>query len=340
MQFTMATTICNAERRGLRSLIIIVSFAVGLAGSAVAATVNFDIDAAHSSLTASSQLLNGTVTVVEQKSGSLTSTLNGSIQGDLTNSVFTFNATSNIDPPLHPQAPFQPSGSGWSGEDNYGGQFHVLFLGDGTMAGRDFVLTISSGNATVNGSVTGLQFRFNSGHLDIDTTIVAAPCGGRCTGVINMADSARNTANDASSSPLLLQTVGNTQTLTIPVDITNQFTVVNPNDSTFTLRGTITATRSLSLDGDFNQDGAVNAADYVLWRKQNRSLSDFNLWRANFGKTQAAGLSASTAPVPEPTAFIIQLATCGGAIALCLRSRRLKPCRCNARFSHAASALP
>lgn len=35
--------------------------------------------------------------------------------------------------------------------------------------------------------------------------------------------------------------------------------------------------------GDFNCDGSVNAADYVVWRKQDGSQAGYNEWRSNFG---------------------------------------------------------
>jgi hypothetical protein len=39
------------------------------------------------------------------------------------------------------------------------------------------------------------------------------------------------------------------------------------------------------LDGDFNDDGTVDAADYVIWRKNGGNQQDFNLWRANFARS-------------------------------------------------------
>jgi hypothetical protein len=66
--------------------------------------------------------------------------------------------------------------------------------------------------------------------------------------------------------------------------------------------------------GDFNNNGRVDAADYVLWRNggplQNEGSvtpgsttpDDYNTWRANFGRTSAAGAGFSSG-VPEPTTF-------------------------------------
>ncbi|HEX2476352.1 MAG TPA: galactose oxidase early set domain-containing protein [Lacipirellulaceae bacterium] len=61
------------------------------------------------------------------------------------------------------------------------------------------------------------------------------------------------------------------------------------------------------LPGDFNGDGAVDAADYVVWRKglgTEYTEGDYDAWRENFGVTAgAASTSASTLQlaVPEPT---------------------------------------
>jgi sugar lactone lactonase YvrE len=54
-----------------------------------------------------------------------------------------------------------------------------------------------------------------------------------------------------------------------------------------------------TLPGDYNGDGSVDAADYVLWRKTDGTLGGFDTWRTHFG--QAAGsASLSNAEVPEP----------------------------------------
>jgi probable HAF family extracellular repeat protein len=65
----------------------------------------------------------------------------------------------------------------------------------------------------------------------------------------------------------------------------------------------------ISLPGDFNHDGSVDAADYVVWRKGvgvAPTPDNYNLWRANFGQTAgsgsgATGFDSAIATVPEPT---------------------------------------
>ena len=58
--------------------------------------------------------------------------------------------------------------------------------------------------------------------------------------------------------------------------------------------------------GDFDQNGNVDTADYVVWRKglgTTHTLAELEVWRANFGRTASTGISAA----PEPTTCILVL---------------------------------
>jgi hypothetical protein len=68
--------------------------------------------------------------------------------------------------------------------------------------------------------------------------------------------------------------------------------------------------------GDFNSDGSVNAADYVVWRKTDGSTEGFNEWRGNFGNTSGVGGVAS---VPEPASAMLLMLT-SAVIAMCRAS--------------------
>jgi hypothetical protein len=58
--------------------------------------------------------------------------------------------------------------------------------------------------------------------------------------------------------------------------------------------------------GDYNRDGNVDAADYVVWRKQETIQADYNTWRANFGRTVGNGADASAnGTVPEPATLVM-----------------------------------
>ncbi len=94
-------------------------------------------------------------------------------------------------------------------------------------------------------------------------------------------------------------------------------------------------------NGDYNNDGIVDAADYTYWRNRigqhvnlgtgaDGDLSgvidagDYDIWKANFGKLvpnvpPGAG-AGSVAGVPEPTALALLLAALLNAL-LCCRPR-------------------
>jgi hypothetical protein len=63
---------------------------------------------------------------------------------------------------------------------------------------------------------------------------------------------------------------------------------------------------SSTIDGDYNHSGVVDAADYVLWRKDpaaNGGPTGYDTWRANFGKT--SGLASGQTAIPEPSALVL-----------------------------------
>jgi hypothetical protein len=70
-----------------------------------------------------------------------------------------------------------------------------------------------------------------------------------------------------------------------------------------------------TLAGDYNGDGTVDAADYVVWRKTDGTQAGFNLWRANFGMPLPGGGAGGA--VPEPSTVSLMLLA-----ILSLRPRR------------------
>lgn len=68
---------------------------------------------------------------------------------------------------------------------------------------------------------------------------------------------------------------------------------------------------SEALPGDYNQDGKVDAADYVVWRKNPNAHggdpAGYNTWRMNFGAMAGSGSGnlLSAGAVPEPAAWML-----------------------------------
>ncbi len=79
------------------------------------------------------------------------------------------------------------------------------------------------------------------------------------------------------------------------------------------------------VPGDYNGNGVVDAADYVLWRNggplQNEvdavgtvNAADYAAWRARFGNTAGSGVSYSITAVPEPSSVLLILFGVMGAL--------------------------
>jgi autotransporter-associated beta strand protein len=88
----------------------------------------------------------------------------------------------------------------------------------------------------------------------------------------------------------------------------------------------IALVESVTIGGDYNSDGAVNAADYVVWRKNPEAFGGtpggYNTWRANFGAGGGSGSGlGGAAGVPEPTAGALMLLALG-FVTSATRSKR------------------
>jgi len=98
---------------------------------------------------------------------------------------------------------------------------------------------------------------------------------------------------------------------------------------------TYVGTAPAGVNGDYNGNGKVDMADYVLWRShlgqsfqlQNEGgispgavdQADYTFWRSRFGATSGSGVGGSSA-VPEPTS--IGLLCIGFAMILLVSGRR------------------
>jgi hypothetical protein len=88
-----------------------------------------------------------------------------------------------------------------------------------------------------------------------------------------------------------------------------------------------------AANADFNSDGKVDGADLLIWQRSLNSgttratgdangdgavnAADLAVWKSHFGLASSTGAAAA---VPEPTAWLLSLAVCGG---LALGRRRL-----------------
>jgi hypothetical protein len=113
------------------------------------------------------------------------------------------------------------------------------------------------------------------------------------------------------------------------IDLGNAFTPGGTQDIVFRyhtaggafIDATVEYITTAGTPGDYNNNGRVDAADYVVWRKRvgpgslpNEGgispgvvdVNDYNFWRSRFGSTSGSGASlADGAAVPEPGAYLI-----------------------------------
>jgi hypothetical protein len=69
------------------------------------------------------------------------------------------------------------------------------------------------------------------------------------------------------------------------------------------------------MAGDFNNDGAVDAADYTVWRDHLGDVftaADYQTWRTFFGATTSGGGALAGAPVPESATWALILGLVSG----------------------------
>jgi hypothetical protein len=109
--------------------------------------------------------------------------------------------------------------------------------------------------------------------------------------------------------------------------------------NTSQLSSGIVSVAAVGIPGDYNNNGAVDAGDYVLWRKYQGTThalpndptggtigtAQYNAWRSNFGKPPGSGasLNGPGSAVPEPST--VRFAIISSLVALILRRRSQKP---------------
>jgi hypothetical protein len=161
-------------------------------------------------------------------------------------------------------------------------------------------------------------------------------------------DGVRNDTRDENGVVVGVGTAGVDATMTFPVNLNpvgfNSLRIGGPSGLTSAGTG-VTGFDNILLKlidvappgvlGDYNDNGTVDAADYVLWRDNEGTTntlphdngiggtigqSHYDLWRANFGNaTPGGGSVAAAAAVPEPASLSL---VAGGLAVMMLLARR------------------
>jgi len=151
-----------------------------------------------------------------------------------------------------------------------------------------------------------------SAGLDIDVKMVGGTLDGDGTAQVTITD-ATPVGVDSATAPF-----GSYKFDTFSIRPSNATTTADVFDTSLFKVEFFSSLLPAGVPGDYNGNGKVDAADYVLWRNggplQNEvdtpgtvNIADYTAWRARFGNTAGAGSGSgvSAAAVPEPTAALL-----------------------------------
>jgi hypothetical protein len=226
---------------------------------------------------------------------------------------------------------YDPLGSGGSAFQDYGALSYYSSVPTDT----DWPANIGSAN------LAGVAQRLSLGAANTagnDTTVYQARVVGATDGTINgngwyNTTKARTVGWHEARISLGDANSGNTQVsfyiddmvnplLTHSIVTTTGINILELNSSYGSQVGyydDVTISSTGGLAGDFNGDGKVDAADYVVWRDglgTTFQQSDYATWKQNFGKTAGGGASLGASAVPEPVSWLMLVS---GGVALCWR---------------------
>jgi autotransporter-associated beta strand protein len=206
-------------------------------------------------------------------------------------------------------------------------------------------VTVNGGTLGGTGSVTGTVTVNSGGHLAPGAGVGAIAVGGLTlnagsildfefgpAGAVDLVNvSAALTLNASSLNLINLGGMSpGTYTLinysTLSGGLTNLTAPTGPSSFSYRVFDTGSAIDlQVSIAGDFNSDGVVDAADYVVWRAGLGTIytqADFDTWRAHFGQTVVSGSGlAEREAVPEPS-WVALLSS--GLLVMVLRYRGRK----------------
>jgi hypothetical protein len=212
-----------------------------------------------------------------------------------------------------------------------GQQVQIHVTGGEAVSGIDFFVQVGDGGATVGGTDTGPKIT----SVDLVTGTIF---GANNTGVFTDPAPLLWGATTTTSSGTVLAN-GLLATLTVDTSgfTSGQFNLIlNPPSTgptafadagvtTSLTNGWLNIVAPLPLAGDYNNNGGVDAADFVVWRDNDGTSvtlpndngiggtigqPHYNLWRAQFGQTTGSGsangaIGPVNAAVPEAASFVV-----------------------------------
>jgi hypothetical protein len=317
--------------RGILVGIIAVAYlaASEMCGSALAIERDFSVVTNQSNIAVSGTVTTsvGSAPIQAQGAGSLTTTYSGTIKTDRESSSIGFLAGSSVAANINGNWKPDSTATDIAAPADYGGKVSFLFgIETANFAGRDFVVGVTSGPIALDSGghfdLSAATLNFANGNLAYHDSL------GSLIGTKNLAGNTGSITGTGTLSSTS-QSGQITETLNIPINATF---VLMPDATTtvnLTMTGQLIATSTFApgIPGDYNQNGVVDAADYVLWRDQLGSSAalpnddttgvgndDYTRWRSNFGQSGSGGgaaLSASAVPEPATIMLLLMVTTIG-----------------------------
>ncbi len=111
-----------------------------------------------------------------------------------------------------------------------------------------------------------------------------------------------------SSPPIFTSDALPTNTALGPGSFVDSNVTLLPPAGVVTSNSLTSLTLTAVLPGDYNENGVVDAADYVVWRKTDGFPQGYDVWRSHFGQTASSGAAIRTnVAVPEPATLAVLL---------------------------------
>lgn len=151
----------------------------------------------------------------------------------------------------------------------------------------------ANGALSVKGPATVTKTLVDSGMVSVDTVLDKSPPEGTGAGLL-----------DTFKTPL----TGTGSQLKLTMSTHFPFEAMAFDNIVIEGEGSVI----VGVQGDYNNNGAVDAADYALWRNGGPLMNegnnpgtvdqaDYDFWRGRFGATTASGAAAA---VPEPASMV------------------------------------
>jgi len=244
--------------------------------------------------------------------------LNGATRTTRMNSANAASTTQTFSGPISGAGSYRRLAGGttvFSGANSFTGGVTVE---GGTLTASGAAATLGAGNVTV----TGGNISISSGVTNaIADTATLSLLGGGTAGVADIAFADLGAGINERVAALLLNGAPQANGTYGSAASSATFKL----DEYFTGSGILTVGPA-GVPGDYNGNGIVDGADYVLWRKggplQNEvdnpgtvNAADYDAWRARFGNTSGSGSELeSGAAVPEPSAVLMVMLMLGSTL--------------------------